>query len=142
MPTCTRKLEFDAGHRVMRHESKCVNMHGHRYTAEITAQSETLDELGRVIDFGKIKAVVGKWIDDNLDHAFIANPADTEVIAFLQAQGYKLYVLPFDDNPTAEVLADHLLEVSQDLLEPFGVGAVHVRLWETPNAWADAGSKP
>lgn len=28
--SCTRRLEFDAGHRVPLHESKCKNPHGHR----------------------------------------------------------------------------------------------------------------
>ena len=34
----TRKLEFDAGHRVMNHESKCATCHGHRYVLEVTAE--------------------------------------------------------------------------------------------------------
>src|SRR5262249_14498003 len=53
--TCTRLLQFDAGHRVYQHEGKCANLHGHRYTAEITAQAEALDKIGRVIDFSVLK---------------------------------------------------------------------------------------
>ena len=36
MLTITRKLEFDAGHRIPDHKSQCRNLHGHRYTLEIT----------------------------------------------------------------------------------------------------------
>ena len=56
----TRRLEFDAGHRVLGHEGKCKNLHGHRYSAEITVTAPDLDGLGRVIDFGVIKEKVWK----------------------------------------------------------------------------------
>ena len=36
MLTITRKLEFDAGHRIPDHNSQCRNLHGHRYTLLIT----------------------------------------------------------------------------------------------------------
>ena len=32
--TCTRRIEFDAAHRVMGHEGKCKHLHGHRYALE------------------------------------------------------------------------------------------------------------
>ena len=51
-PTCARRLEFDSGHRVLRHESKCRHVHGHRYVLELTCAAAQLDDLGRVIDFG------------------------------------------------------------------------------------------
>ena len=50
MHTITRRLEFDAGHRVYQHESKCNHVHGHRYVVEVEATG-TLDGLGRIIDF-------------------------------------------------------------------------------------------
>ena len=61
--TCTRKLEFDAAHRVMEHESKCRHLHGHRYVAEVTVATSELDGLGRVLDFGLLKTELGGWID-------------------------------------------------------------------------------
>ena len=41
MLTITRKLEFDAGHRIPDHNSQCRNLHGHRYTLLITLYSGT-----------------------------------------------------------------------------------------------------
>ncbi|MDP2056292.1 MAG: 6-carboxytetrahydropterin synthase, partial [Thiobacillus sp.] len=32
----TRRLEFDAGHRIPNHASQCRHLHGHRYALEIT----------------------------------------------------------------------------------------------------------
>ena len=34
MITCTRRIEFDAAHRILNHESKCKMLHGHRYVVE------------------------------------------------------------------------------------------------------------
>ena len=139
MLTCTRSIGFDAGHRIVGHEGKCRNLHGHRYTAEITC-SAPLDPLGRVIDFSKIKTVVGGWIDLLLDHNMILfkndplyaklDPATLEEVC-----GREPYMVDF--NPTAENLARFLFNKAQELLDGYGIKVVHVRLFETPNCWAD-----
>jgi hypothetical protein len=52
-----RRIAFSAGHRVHGHESKCRHFHGHNYVAYFHALPRRgLDPLGRVIDFGVIKA--------------------------------------------------------------------------------------
>jgi len=137
-PTCTRRLEFDAAHRITRHGSKCRNLHGHRYVVELTARATELDGLGMVIDFGVLKAVVGAWIDEALDHGAILNQADDDLIALTRANGWKLYVVPFE--PTAENLAHLIRDEAARLLADadYLVEVVHVRVYETPNCWADA----
>lgn len=135
--TITRKFGIDAGHRVLHHESKCANLHGHRYTVEVTAQASELDTLGRVIDFSVVKQLVGSWLDDHLDHGFIVHPADPIVNALID-DGSKVYFMPATlGNPTAENLAIHIAEVSQKLLAPHAITVVAVRVWETPNCFAD-----
>lgn len=71
MIKCTRKIEFDAGHRVVGHENKCQFLHGHRYVLEVKAESSVTDNLGMVIDFGHMKSIIQKWIDNNFDHNII-----------------------------------------------------------------------
>ncbi len=132
--TCTRRLEFDAGHRLQKHESKCRNVHGHRYVVEITCAAFALDEVGRVIDFAAIKGIVGKWVDDKLDHGFIVQAEDS-LLPSLQADGTKLYIVPF--SPTAENLVVYIAGRASALLEPLGIRVTHARLYETPNCWAD-----
>ena len=47
----TRRLEFDAGHRIPNHNSQCRHLHGHRYAIEITLSGEvvtTAENLARV----------------------------------------------------------------------------------------------
>jgi 6-pyruvoyltetrahydropterin/6-carboxytetrahydropterin synthase len=133
---CIRRLEFDYGHRLLNHESKCAHAHGHRGVAEIECTSFSLDKAGRVIDFGDIKRIVGGWIDEKWDHAFLANAQDRAMIDFLQRQAQRYYL--FDFEPSAENMARYLLWKSQELLAPRGIRVSRVRFWETPNGSAEA----
>lgn len=133
--TCTRRLEFDAAHRVLRHESKCRHVHGHRYCVEVTC-SGALDSVGRVIDFGVVKSIFGEWLDATMDHAYLASPLD-EFGILLREQGQKVFTMPSPVNPTAERLVEVLAAKAQELLGPKGVQVTAVRLYETPNCWAD-----
>ncbi len=134
MITCSRRLEFDAGHRLLNHESRCRNLHGHRYSAVIEATAEELDEVGRVVDFSVIKTGVGAWIDEHWDHGVILEKDDLEVIECCERIDSKCYVVPFP--PTAEHLALYLFERASGLLFDHGVRVVSVTLWETPNCHA------
>ena len=129
----TRRLEFDAGHRLLQHESKCRNLHGHRYALELTCEALQLDAVGRVVDFGVLKAKVGGWLDDRLDHGYIGQTGDP-ILEATRAAGCKVYEVDFP--PTAEHLAAHLFEIAQGLLGR-ELRVVRVRLYETPNGWAD-----
>lgn len=133
-PVIMRKLEFDAGHRLIKHEGKCRHLHGHRYVAELYVQGD-LDEVGRVIDFSKIKEVVGGWIDERWDHGMILNSEDPIISYFRHYGGTRLYVM--DRNPTAENMADELFTIAKGLLSPYNLRVVKVRLWETPNCFAE-----
>jgi 6-pyruvoyltetrahydropterin/6-carboxytetrahydropterin synthase len=131
--TITKRLEIDAGHRLMKHEGKCRNVHGHRYAFDITCSADKLDEVGRVIDFSVVKAVVGGWLDEKLDHGFIAQAGDP-IIEWLKLNDQKLHVVDF--SPTAENLSAYVLEVAQRLLLPHGVQVRHIRCWETPSSFS------
>lgn len=139
---CTRILEFDAAHRVLRHESKCATLHGHRYKVEVTCEASSLDSVGRVVDFGVIKQKFGQWVDDNLDHTTIVNEADSDLIEWTSrdhARNGKRAPYLFPGEPTAENLAKHLLEKADQIMQAEGAGlrVRHVRVWETPNCYAD-----
>lgn len=146
-PVITRKLEFDAGHRVLGHGGKCRHIHGHRYVAEISVRARELNDLGMVIDFSCIKQLVGGWIDEHWDHNIILHPDDAlleQLELDVYNGGKKPYVmaLPHDmpekfANPTAENMARELFNVADILLSKEGVEVTHVRLYETPNSWAD-----
>lgn len=138
MITCTRRLEWDAMHRIPLHESKCSAFHGHRYAAEITCKAPDLDALGRVIDFGVVKELVGGWIDAHWDHTAILMRGDPEAAPIAEANerlGRPVYWL--DRHPTAENIVVELVRVAQELLAGSGVDVVRIRMWETPNGSAE-----
>lgn len=141
----TRRLEFDAGHRIPQHQSRCRNLHGHRYAIEITLVGEPITEQGAaqrgmVMDFSEVRDIAWRELVEAWDHAFLAWREDTEVVAFLRTlPGHKTVL--FDEPPTAE----HLAAVAFRRLEPAyrgryadGLQLERVRIYETPNCWADA----
>ncbi len=152
MLTVTRKFEFDSGHRVLMHESKCKHLHGHRYVAEVTVTAPGLDPIGRVIDFGALKASIGEWIDEHWDHNMILHPDDPLWNAMITMDerpgensqrdilfaGKRPFRMPVGQNPTAENMAKYLFRVCSNILLPNTELTVSsVRLYETPNCYAD-----
>jgi len=135
MRTCTKRIEFDAGHRLTQHESKCANVHGHRWFLDITCGAESLDSIGRVIDFGEIKRWVGSWIDEHLDHTYIAYEKDPLIDSINRFNRKPVHIVPFE--PTSENMAKYLFEISRGLLDQREDKVVQVRLYETPSSYAE-----
>jgi len=137
MITCTRRIQFCAGHRVHGHEGKCRHLHGHNYVVMFTAEAK-LDKIGRVIDFGVLKERLGSWIDRKWDHGLLLWDGDTVAKAAAGAvPGQKVFYLPA--NPTAENMANYLLHtVGPEQMVGTGVTLTAVRIWETENCYADA----
>lgn len=133
----TRHFRIDAGHRVYGHESKCAHLHGHSYSIDVTVTAPSLDTLGRVIDFSAIKTLVGTWLDEHWDHNFLAHPEDTIVtVLSLEMHGRQPYLMRYG-NPTAENIAKELFEIASSLLSSQSIVVTRVRVYETPNCWAD-----
>ncbi|HEY5763543.1 MAG TPA: 6-carboxytetrahydropterin synthase QueD [Rhodocyclaceae bacterium] len=141
----TRRLEFDAGHRIPDHASQCRHLHGHRYAIEVTLSGDIIERdgdaaNGMVMDFSEVKSIARQQVVDAWDHAFLVYAGDQAVTAFLATiPGHKTVVL--DRVPTAENLA----RIAFDLLDrayrdSYGnhLQLEQVRLYETPNCWADA----
>jgi 6-pyruvoyltetrahydropterin/6-carboxytetrahydropterin synthase len=140
----TRRLEFDAGHRIPNHNSQCKHLHGHRYTIEITLSGDVIttdgvSEQGMVMDFSDVKRIAKEHIIDAWDHAFLVYRGDKVVLDFLNTlPNHKTVVL--EVIPTAENLAkvafDLLLNAYRDIYGNH-LKLERVRLFETPNNWAD-----
>ncbi len=141
----TRRLEFDAGHRISTHNSQCRHLHGHRYALEITLSGDIIAEKGvaqqgMVMDFSEVKRIAREALVDKWDHAFLVYSGDTPVMQFLQTlDDHKTYVL--DVQPTAEnlvVIAFGILDKAYRDIYGNHLQLERVRLYETPNCWADA----
>jgi 6-pyruvoyltetrahydropterin/6-carboxytetrahydropterin synthase len=142
--TITRKLEFDAGHRIPDHRSQCRNLHGHRYVLEITLQGELVEtegapDRGMVMDFADVKALAMEHLVNKWDHAFIVYARDELVRSFLEKMAdHKTIVL--DRIPTVENLAAEAFRILSGVYDAhYGVNLKlkRIRLYETPNCWAD-----
>ncbi|HVK54865.1 MAG TPA: 6-carboxytetrahydropterin synthase QueD [Burkholderiales bacterium] len=141
----TRRLEFDAGHRIPNHQSLCRHLHGHRYAMEITLVGEVVDvsgspEEGMVMDFSDVKAIACQHVVDQWDHAFIVYAGDKIIVDLLATiPGHRTVVL--DCIPTAENLAQTAFNILREAYQDrYGnhLRLARVRLYETPNCWADA----
>jgi 6-pyruvoyltetrahydropterin/6-carboxytetrahydropterin synthase len=140
----TRRLEFDAGHRIPNHQGQCRHLHGHRYQLEITLQGEMnteggSSEEGMLMDFGLIKQIMQNVIIDPWDHSFFVADTDLELIRFLQSiPDHKTTIIR--GVPTAENLAKNAFDLLAPVIqEQYGknLRLQQLRLFETPNCWAD-----
>jgi 6-pyruvoyltetrahydropterin/6-carboxytetrahydropterin synthase len=141
----TTRLEFDAGHRIPSHKSQCKNLHGHRYAIEITLSGdiitlENASENGMVMDFSDVKAIAKSAVIDLWDHAFLVYQHDKEILNFLNSlPNHKTVVFP--TVPTAENMAAEAFRIlKSQYQDTYGnhLKLEKVRLYETPNNWADA----
>lgn len=140
----TRKVEFDAGHRIPDHKSKCRNAHGHRYVLEATVTGQVLEnagsDTGMIVDFGDLKTIMVAAVAEPWDHAFLCYEDDTDMRTALAHLGpsHKTVFLPF--IPTVENLTQHAATLIEHALDAAraSVRLSRVRLYETPNCWADA----
>lgn len=141
----TTRLEFDAGHRIPHHKSQCRNLHGHRYVIEVTLSGDIIhhektSEDGMVMDFSDVKRIARESVVDVWDHAFLVYRNDQIVLDFLNSLPDHKTVI-FDSVPTAENMAAEAFRILKNQYQDvYGnhLNLVRVRLYETPNSWADA----
>lgn len=136
MTTASRYHDFSAGHRVVGHENRCRMVHGHNYRAHFECAG-TLDDLGRVIDFGVIKERLCQWLEDHWDHRLLLWSQDPLGYGIAAITPESVVEVPF--NPTAENMAEHLLRViGPAQLEGTGVRLIRCTVEETRKCSATA----
>lgn len=147
----SKEIQFDAGHRVPKHGSKCRNPHGHRYKIIVHCEGQIVTEegspdQGMLIDFGDLKTFMMTEIHDVLDHGFIAFTGDTTMLEALECSGsgeaWKVIVFPY--IPTAENLARWCWEKLEPLINSHwrnNITLHRVDVWETPTSVATYSSE-
>lgn len=156
----TKSVEFDYGHRVPNHGSKCCNVHGHRGKVEVLVCGMLVPEgvknsaEGMVMDFSRIKEVLTTEIHDRFDHRFLM-AANDPMGARLKKAFRVLEEWMKDDTlgaiwyaedfgwvhelpcvPTAENLAYHCYQLLTAKLNTETVKVAYVNFWETPTSVA------
>lgn len=158
-----KSIEFDYGHRIASHKSKCFHPHGHR--GRVVAYCGATDVIqegeqsGMVLDFSFLKEILMTKVHDVLDHKFIICIDDTLLLKnFLQedfvdsrinrmldrnfylltsADGFNLVLVPVP--PTAENLAKLIFqEIKEDiaLRSDGNAWLLKLEFWETPTSCA------
>jgi len=146
MNLISKEIEFDLGHRVSTHGSKCRNPHGHRYKVRVTCKGHIIDDPkrpdhGMLIDFGNLKNIMNFRIHDVLDHGFAIWEDDSVLLDVMEKASYdndwNLIVFPL--IPTAENIARwSWMQIARDIEEEFGndLELYEVAVWETPTSVA------
>src|SRR5579864_564 len=136
MITAKRYHDICAGHRVVGHEGKCRNLHGHNYRITFTVAAtrggnsglmDGLDNVGRVLDFSVINTKLCQWLEENWDHRMILWDRDPLLSAGpgLCVIDPSIVVVPF--NPTAENIGAYILRVVAPM-QLAGTGAKLIRV--------------
>lgn len=138
----SKEVQFDAGHRVPEHGSKCRHPHGHRYRVVAYAAGEIQragEADGMVLDFGDLKRGLTEAVHDPLDHGFLVSANDAVLRDALDREDWKVTIL--DETPTAENLAVWCWEHLSAWLERHApaVTLAALEVWETPTSMARIG---
>ena len=132
MYTLQTSASFDSAHFLKGYEGKCSNIHGHRWTVEVTVASEDIKKEGQirgmVVDFKNLKEDLNQLADE-LDHSLVIEEGSLKekTREALLDEEFRIVELPF--RPTAENLAEYFY----DEMEEKGYQIVLVKVYETPN---------
>lgn len=127
------------GHRVPSHKGKCRNLHGHRYKIEAGVDDRLVtkrgaSDEGMVIDFGELKKIMMKYVDEYLDHGFMMYNREEffPVFSNFKVKGQKIIFVDF--VPTVENITKHLFFILQKQLRKKNISLRYVKMWETPTS--------
>jgi 6-pyruvoyltetrahydropterin/6-carboxytetrahydropterin synthase len=131
----TKTMEWDMGHRLMHHDGKCHNLHGHRYQIELGITGPLDEGTGMIVDYAQIKAFL-KDIIEPWDHKMMLNEKDP-IMAIRGLDGaYGIITVPWE--PTAENISRYVLQKALDHWARHSLKPRGVTLWETPTSKAVA----
>ena len=116
-----KKFEFCYAHSLPDYNGKCVNIHGHTGFLHVEINSNVNPNYkypGMIMDFKELKTVVEQVVIKKLDHGYL-----NERIPFFK-----------ENPPTAENIT---LWIVNELRKVFGPGLICVRVYETPDSYAE-----
>jgi 6-pyruvoyltetrahydropterin/6-carboxytetrahydropterin synthase len=128
-----KEFKWEMGHRLPEHFGNCKNIHGHSYKMIVEFGGE-LNNDEMIIDFYDIDRII-KPLIEKLDHAFMVNKNDKEVVEFLEKIKSKKLVVDF--NSTVENICKFVLEEIKKFEMPPNISSVGVRIYETNEDYAE-----
>ena len=114
---------FEAAHSLRGDFGQATRLHGHTYRVDVTAEGPALRDDGTLCDISRLQSTVGE-IAGCLHYR---NLDEVDELRGL--------------NTTAESLARHFFDQVAAAMAGQAVEWVRVRLWESPDAYADSQSQ-
>ena len=137
----TKEFAFEMAHALEGYDGACREIHGHSYKLFVTVIGEPSDreadpKYGMVLDFGLLKAIVGRIVIDRYDHALVVRLTDDNeaLVATLKERFSKVEAV--DYQPTCENLVWRFARAIGAEL-PDGVALHSLRLHETATSYAE-----
>lgn len=130
-----KEFRWEMGHRLPEHDGHCRNLHGHSYRMVVEVEGDVEPDTGMVMDFGDISKVVKPMVHE-LDHAFLCQESDEELLALIRRMEWKLVVIPVPSTVEniCGLFVDQLRPIFQGLPN---IEAFTVRIWETASSIAE-----
>ena len=132
MISITKKIEFEAAHRISNYPGSCREIHGHNYKLSVTVSGEINSETDMVLDFKILKEIIKKAVIDRFDHSLILkiNPENERIFS-----SYLGKIIWMESEPTAEQMLLWIASALSPLL-PKKVSLAKLKLHETSGSWA------
>ena len=78
------RTHFDSAHKLeLGYDSRCTNIHGHRWKVIIEIISGKLNKDGMIVDFKRLKEIVDKLDHRYLNDMFTFNPTAENISEYL-----------------------------------------------------------
>ena len=109
---------FSSAHRLRGYKGKCERLHGHNWRVSLALRSSSLNKLGLVIDFTKLKKRL-KEVLKELDHTYLND-------------------LPYfkKHNPSSENIAQYIYLQIKKKLKENKIAIEKVSVWESETSSA------
>jgi len=136
--TLTRIFTFDTAHALENYPGKCRHIHGHTYTLYVTVGGPIKEETGHpydgiIIDFTDLKAWVNSAVIQQFDHYLLLRKGSA-LAKLSYPEWDRIYLTNY--QPSCEnMLLDMCTRLENSI--PDGLRLVKVKLYETPNAFAE-----
>lgn len=128
-----KEFRWEMGHRLPEHFGLCKNIHGHSYKMIVEFEGE-LDKNQMVIDYYDVEKIINPIIE-KLDHSYMVNKDDKELLEFLEKVDSRRVVVDF--YATAENICLYLLNEIKKCSLPKNIFSVKVRVHETQFDYAE-----
>ena len=131
MISLTKKIEFEAAHRLSNYQGSCSGIHGHTYKLSATFRGPINPDTDMILDFKTLKSILQLSVLDPLDHALILkeNPENRRIFS-----AYTGKTTWMESEPTSEKMIEWVA-IRITALLPSTIELIELQLYETSRSF-------